>query len=155
MTVGLALCANPQAPFERLSVSYHQYHDKGEIARNKIARNPPRLPNLAGLGLADRSNGFELARKGLGKSTASSPNPASSRSPRKKESKKDSSRAPLLQIAGFDLPAQIGPRCGECRSAFAMRRCLRAGHLHWFYLWNDLPYRQTDHSIRPGEVGDR
>jgi len=46
MTVGLALCANPQAPFERAPVSYHQISLRAEI---EPARNMPRLPNLLSL----------------------------------------------------------------------------------------------------------
>jgi len=41
MTVGLALCANPRAPFERTSVFYHPHPDGGKI---EPARNMPRLP---------------------------------------------------------------------------------------------------------------
>jgi hypothetical protein len=43
MTVGLALRANPQAPFERTSGSYHQNIATGE--KTEPARKMPRLLN--------------------------------------------------------------------------------------------------------------
>jgi len=62
MTVGLALRANPQAPFERTSISYYQ---------NSTAEKKPNLhgtgslPNLISSGLADRSKGLKVARNNV------------------------------------------------------------------------------------------
>ena len=62
MRVGLALRANPLAPFERTSISYTKISRRGET---EPARNMPRLPNLLSSGLADESTGLKLARNGV------------------------------------------------------------------------------------------
>ena len=58
--VGLALRANPQAPFERTATSYHEkYRGAG---KTEPTWNVPRPPNLLNSGLTD---GLELVRSGV------------------------------------------------------------------------------------------